>query len=164
MILSFILNGQPVKIEAFPHQNLMQSLRDSCQITSIRQGSSHQNSGLSMILMDGLPVPSVLIPSFRAEGCDIVTYEGIVDSDEHNEIVDIFSRNGIIINPLALPTLILVTYWLVAENRTIDESEVRDLLSEIACRGGVTSHILHTVRQAHTYRRNRILSYGYRNE
>ncbi|AFG38259.1 2Fe-2S iron-sulfur cluster-binding protein [Spirochaeta africana] len=156
MILSFILNGAPAQTEAYPHVDLMTTLRDRCGITSIRRGAIQQNSGLSMILMDGLPVPSVLIPSFHAEGSDIITYEGVASSEEYHEIVQSFSRSNILINPLALPTLILLTYWIITENRMIPESEVRELLGEIACRGGVTSRILHAVQQAHQYRRIRM--------
>lgn len=156
MILSFILNSAPKQIDAYPHQDLMTTLRSNCGISSIRRGSLQQNSGLSMILMDGLPVPSVLIPTFHAEGSDIITFEGIVGSDEYNEIVQSFSRANIVINPLALPALILLTHWLITENRAVDEREVRELLGEIACRGGVTSRILSAVQQAHQYRRIRI--------
>lgn len=156
MILSCILNGAPVQVEAYPYQDFMTTLRERCGITSVRRGSIQQNSGLSMILMDGLPVPSVLVPSFRAEGCDIITYEGIVDTDEYHEIVQSFSRASILINPLALPTLILLTYWIISENRPIQEDEVRELLGEIACRGGITSRILSAVQQAHNYRRIRM--------
>lgn len=157
MILSFLLNGAPIQVEAYPHQDLMTTLRDECSITSIRRGSIQQNSGLSMVLIDGLPLPSVMLPSFRAEGCDILTYEGIINSDEHREILQSFERSNIIINPLVLPTLILMTYWLITENRKIEEHEVRELLGEIACRGGVTSRILSAVQQAHNFRRMRIL-------
>ncbi|MFW6363927.1 MAG: hypothetical protein ACOC0D_08795 [Spirochaeta sp.] len=156
MILSCILNGSPIQVEAFPHMNLMSTLRHSCEITSIRQGAIQQNSGLSMILMDGLPVPSVLVPSFRAEGSDILTFEGVVGTDEYREIIQSFSRSNILINPLAMPVLILLTYWIITENRIIAESEVRELLAEIACRGGVTSRILNAVQQAHQYRRIRM--------
>ncbi len=160
MILSFILNGQPVQVEAFPHQDLMNTLRDKCNITSVRRGSSHQNSGLSMILMDGLPVPSVLVPSFRAEGSDIVTYEGIVHTEECAAITRTFSSAQVIINPLAYPTLILLVYWAISENQNIDESEIRELLGEIACRGGITSRIISAVQRAQTRYRRQSTAFG----
>jgi xanthine dehydrogenase molybdenum-binding subunit len=82
----FTLNGQPVAIEPLPGESLLDALRERCSVTSIKDGCQPQGQcGCCLALIDGRPLVTCAFEASRAQGCSVVTLEGI--SAREREVV-----------------------------------------------------------------------------
>lgn len=88
--IDFTLNGRAVSIEPGEKESLLDSLRDRCQVTSVKDGCQPQGRcGCCLALVNGRPVVSCAVPASRAAGKEIVTLEGL-DDVERAQIAQAF--------------------------------------------------------------------------
>ena len=79
--ISFRVNGQDVSVSA-DHPHLLAALRDELDITSPKDGCSPSGQcGCCTVMIDGKAQVSCTYALSKAEGRDIVTLEGIDDSE-----------------------------------------------------------------------------------
>ncbi len=91
MALSFTLNGKTHEVEPRSGESLLETLRERCGITSLKDGCRPQGQcGCCLALVDGSPKVTCAIPASAAEGKSIVTLEG-VSSEERGLIADAFA-------------------------------------------------------------------------
>lgn len=92
--MRFQLNGRSVSVAVQPGQHLLEVLRDSCGITSVKDGCAPEGScGACMVLVDGKAVVSCAQAATRFEGRAITTQEGL--SATHREMwADCFLAAG----------------------------------------------------------------------
>jgi carbon-monoxide dehydrogenase small subunit len=77
MKLAFTLDGRPVTAEAAPAAPLVSLLRDGLDATSPKLGCGVGRCGACVVLLDGAPVPSCLVPAWRVAGRDVRTRDGL---------------------------------------------------------------------------------------
>jgi len=75
--LRFILNEQPVLLQAHPGARLLDVLRCDFGLKATREGCARGECGACLVLMNGVAVNSCLIPAFTLSDAEIVTIEGI---------------------------------------------------------------------------------------
>jgi aerobic carbon-monoxide dehydrogenase small subunit len=75
--MRFSLNGQRVEVEAPPLKRLLDVLREDCRLTGTKEGCGEGECGACTVLIDGKPVASCLVPFAHAQGCKVVTIEGV---------------------------------------------------------------------------------------
>ena len=76
MEIKFTLNGRKIQAEVAPDLMLLDLLREKgCY--SVKRGCETANCGLCTVLMDKKPVLSCSMLAVRADGCEIVTLEGM---------------------------------------------------------------------------------------
>jgi len=74
----FTLNGTPCAIEPAPGESLLDALRERCSITSVKDGCQPQGQcGCCLALIDGRPIVTCAMAATRAEGCQVLTLEGL---------------------------------------------------------------------------------------
>ncbi|NCC31905.1 MAG: 2Fe-2S iron-sulfur cluster binding domain-containing protein, partial [Chloroflexia bacterium] len=78
---ALIVNGRPCKVAVTPRTTLMQVLREHLHLTGTKDGCSTGHCGSCMVLKDGEPVRSCLVPMQRADGATITTIEGVRQPD-----------------------------------------------------------------------------------
>jgi len=79
--ISFRVNGTPVSV-ASDHPHLLAALRDELHITSAKDGCSPSGQcGCCTIMIDGKAQVSCQYPVAKAEGKDIITLEGLDESE-----------------------------------------------------------------------------------
>ena len=90
---SFVLNGQPVTVRR-RHPHLLAALREELDVTSPKDGCSPSGQcGCCTVLVDGKAVVSCQTSLDKADGADIVTLEG-VDESERTSFADAFAACG----------------------------------------------------------------------
>lgn len=90
---SFNLNGQPVTVTRH-HPHLLAALREELDVTSPKDGCSPSGQcGCCTVLIDGKAVVSCQTSMDKAQGADIITLEGVAES-ERQSFADAFAACG----------------------------------------------------------------------
>jgi xanthine dehydrogenase molybdenum-binding subunit len=90
MAIEFVLNGATQRVEPRPGETFLETLRERCGITSLKDGCSPQGQcGCCVALVDGLPKTTCAMPARVADGKHIVTLDGL-PADERKQIADSF--------------------------------------------------------------------------
>ena len=91
MAIEFVLNGATQRVEPRPGETFLETLRERCGITSLKDGCSPQGQcGCCVALVDGLPKTTCAMPARVADGKHIVTLDGL-PADERKQIADSFA-------------------------------------------------------------------------
>ena len=95
MRISFTLNGTAIQIEAAANERLLHVLRREFSLFSLKSSCLNGQCGSCTLLMNGQPVPSCLIPVFKAEGSEIITLEYFKNTEDYKIINAGFEQAGI---------------------------------------------------------------------
>ena len=71
------VNGRDVTGEISPGAMLGGGLRDQLHLTGVKVGCGEGECGACTVLLDGEPVASCITPALKAQGCDVLTVEGL---------------------------------------------------------------------------------------
>lgn len=81
MQIDVTINGKKVHLQIAPDDMLADTLRANGW-QSVRKGCDTSCCGLCSVWIDGKPALSCTVPSFRAQGKDITTIEGVAQEAE----------------------------------------------------------------------------------
>jgi len=95
MRFGFILNGEDVFVNTTAETRLVDILRDSFGLLGAKDGCRKGICGSCTIIFNGNVVKSCLIPAFKIRGCEIITIEGFMQTDEYEDITLAFSEAGL---------------------------------------------------------------------
>ena len=130
----FILNGREVSITANPLKRLLDVLREDNKMTGVKEGCGEGECGACAVLKDGVLVNSCMIPLGAVEGSEIVTPEGIRETEKGKCIIDAFGDAGAVQCGFCTPGMMMATEALLTNNNKPSEPEIREALSGNLCR------------------------------
>lgn len=80
--LQFTLNGQPAAVDAPDGESLLDTLRERCGVTSVKDGCAPQGQcGCCLALIDGAPKVTCATKTSKVAGKEVVTLDGVSDED-----------------------------------------------------------------------------------
>lgn len=132
--LDFILNGEACHTEIPEDATLLKVLRDILHLTGTKEGCGEGDCGACTVLVDGRSVNSCLFPAVQAEGCQIMTIEGVEANPELARIQKAFVDYGAVQCGFCSPGMIMSTVALLQKNPKPTEEEIRCGLSGNICR------------------------------
>ena len=132
--LDFILNGEACHTEIPEDVTLLKVLRDILHLTGTKEGCGEGDCGACTVLVDGRSVNSCLFPAVQAEGCQVMTIEGIEANPELARIQKAFVDYGAVQCGFCSPGMIMSTVALLQKNPKPTEEEIRRGLSGNICR------------------------------
>lgn len=132
--LDFILNGEACHTEIPEDATLLKVLRDILHLTGTKEGCGEGDCGACTVLVDGRSVNSCLFPAVQAEGCQIMTIEGVEANPEFARIQKAFVDYGAVQCGFCSPGMIMSTVALLQKNPKPTEEEIRRGLSGNICR------------------------------
>lgn len=132
--LDFILNGEACHTEIPEDATLLKVLRDILHLTGTKEGCGEGDCGACTVLVDGRSVNSCLFPAVQAEGCQVMTIEGIEAHPELARIQKAFVDYGAVQCGFCSPGMIMSTVALLQKNPKPTEEEIRRGLSGNICR------------------------------
>ena len=132
--LDFILNGEACHTEIPEDATLLKVLRDILHLTGTKEGCGEGDCGACTVLVDGRSVNSCLFPAVQAEGCQVMTIEGVEAHPELARIQKAFVDYGAVQCGFCSPGMIMSTVALLKKNPKPTEEDIRRGLSGNICR------------------------------
>ena len=132
--LDFILYCVACHTEIPEDATLLKVLRDILHLTGTKEGCGEGDCGACTVLVDGRSVNSCLFPAVQAEGCQVMTIEGVEAHPELARIQKAFVDYGAVQCGFCSPGMIMSTVALLQKNPKPTEEEIRRGLSGNICR------------------------------
>ena len=128
------VNAEDYELQVSPNKTLLETLREDLGLTGAKEGCQDGTCGSCTVLLDGKPVRSCLVLTMEAEGKDILTIEGLSQSDSLHPIQEAFVNYGGVQCGFCTPGMILTAKALLDANPIPNEEEVRQAISGNLCR------------------------------
>jgi len=132
--ISITVNGSVYDIHVPAHQTLLWVLREELDITGPKECCGIGECGACTILMDGKAVNSCLILAVEADGAEIITVEGLGGENELDPIQQAFIDHGAVQCGFCTPGMIMAAKYLLDNNPSPNEAEIREALAGNLCR------------------------------
>jgi carbon-monoxide dehydrogenase small subunit len=133
-LITLTVNGTEHEVAIEPRQSLLQVLREELHLTGTKEGCSEGECGACTVMLNGKTVDSCLIFGVEAEGCDIVTIEGLAAEDALHPVQQAFVECGGAQCGFCTPGMILAATALLKSNPNPTEEEIRWGISGNLCR------------------------------
>lgn len=132
--ICFKLNGKDVKISTDPLRRLLDVLREDFNCLGVKEGCSEGECGACSILLNGKIVTPCLIPVGATDGQEIMTIEGISETEKGKVVVQAFADGGAVQCGYCIPGMVIAAYYLLSNNPNPTEDEIRLGISGNICR------------------------------
>jgi len=133
--ITLTVNGEPQRFSIRAGMFLLDLLRDEMDLTGAKRGCDRGECGACSVLLEGRAVCSCLIPAVMADGCRVVTIEGLESpGGPLHPLQEAFIEKGAIQCGYCTPGMILAAKSLLDENPRPTEEEVRRAISGNLCR------------------------------
>ncbi len=133
--VSLTINGAAYRGEVEPRLLLADFIREVCQLTGTHVGCEHGVCGACTILMNGEPVRSCLTFAVQANGADLATVEGLAAPDGTlHPLQEAFREHHGLQCGFCTPGVLMTAIYLLRENPTPTEREIREGIAGSLCR------------------------------
>jgi carbon-monoxide dehydrogenase small subunit len=144
--IKLTVNGEEREVETTSKTRLVDLLREDLHLTGTKEGCGEGECGACSVIMNEKLVASCLVLAPQADGADIITVEGVGDSDKLHPIQEAFVEAGAVQCGYCTPGMIIATKSLLAENPQPTEGEIRRGLSGNLCRCTGYQKIINAVK------------------
>ena len=129
------VNGEHRSVFVELRRTLVELLREDLELTGTHIGCEQGACGSCTVLIDGGSARACLTPAFRADGCDVVTIEGLAEGPDTMGVLQqaCIERHAFQCG-FCTPGMLIVASELLAECDEPSEAEVREALSGNLCR------------------------------
>jgi carbon-monoxide dehydrogenase small subunit len=128
------VNGVEHEAEVEPRLLLVHFIRDVLGLTGTHVGCDTTNCGACTVIVNGKSVKSCTMFAVQADGAEILTIEGLAKDGELHPIQRAFWENHALQCGFCTPGLIMQAYWLLRENPSPTEEQIRWGISGNLCR------------------------------
>ena len=134
MEIRFYLNGKETVVNASPERLLVDVLREDLHLTGTKRGCGEGECGACSIIKNGELVTSCIIPVGAVNGCELLTIEGIRDTEKGKCIIDAYAEGGAVQCGFCIPGMILTAEAFLKKNPNPTRDEVKLAISGNLCR------------------------------
>ena len=142
------VNGRPHEHEVEPRLLLVHYLRDNLGLTGTHIGCDTSQCGACTILVDGKAVKSCTMFAVQAEGKNLTTIEGMAKDGELHPIQQAFWDEHGLQCGYCTPGFIMATAYLLSQNPSPSDEEIRRGLEGNLCRCTGYVNIIKAVKTA----------------
>jgi carbon-monoxide dehydrogenase small subunit len=144
--ISLRVNGIKRSVEIEPRMTLLELVREQFNLTGAKLGCDIQVCGACTLLVDGRPVSACSVLAVDADGCDILTIEGLSNKDSLHPIQEAFMEFGALQCGYCTSGFILTAKALLDETPRPTDEQIRDYLAGNFCRCGCYQEIMQAIR------------------
>jgi carbon-monoxide dehydrogenase small subunit len=147
--ISLSINGKAVTADIDSRTLLVQLLREHLSLTGTHQGCDTAQCGACTVHLDGRAIKSCSILAAQAQGCSVLTIEGLSGADGPlHPVQQAFSEQHGLQCGFCTPGMIMTTVDLLARSPNPDEAEIREALEGNLCRCTGYQNIVKAVQHA----------------
>ncbi len=149
MRLSFTVNGERREIDGvWEGESLLYVLRERLALPGSKNACEQGECGSCSVYLDGVLVCSCLVLAGQADGCEILTVEGLAEGEALHPVQEAFVETGAVQCGFCTPGLIVATHDLLRRKPEPSDVEIREALAGNLCRCTGYEKILDAVRLA----------------
>lgn len=153
-VYSLKVNGERREVrDAWVGESLLYVLRERLGLPGSKGACEQGECGSCTVIMDGAVVCSCLVMAATAVDADIVTVEGLCNSDALTAVQDAFVTQGAVQCGFCTPGLVVAVSHLLDHNPSPTEIEVKEAISGNICRCTGYGRIFAAVQTAAAARR-----------
>ncbi len=128
------VNGQCYELTVNPDERLVDMLRDRLDLTGTKEGCGEGECGACTVNIDGKAVLSCLILAAQADGCTILTIEGLQNGPELHPLQKVFVGESAVQCGYCTPGMIMAANALINNEPEPVEDTIRENLANNLCR------------------------------
>lgn len=132
--INFLLNGVETAYYGSAADRLLDVLRDTCRMTSVKCGCKEGECGACSVLMNGILVNSCCMAMGAVEGANIVTLEGFRETKRFAVLDKAFAAMSAVQCGFCIPGMVLAAEALLSKIPHPTDSQIREGLSGNLCR------------------------------
>ncbi|OGQ72141.1 MAG: (2Fe-2S)-binding protein [Deltaproteobacteria bacterium RIFCSPLOWO2_12_55_13] len=140
------VNGMDRALEVEARSSLLEVVREQLGLTGAKLGCDMQVCGACTLLVNGKPVSACSVLAVDADGCDVLTIEGLGDGKKHHPLQEAFMEFGALQCGYCTSGFILTAKALLEECPKPSEQEIRDYLAGNFCRCGCYQEIMQAIK------------------
>jgi len=145
--VTITINGVPRSFSVDRSETLLETLRRASYF-GVKNGCKSGDCGACTVLLDGQPIHSCMTPTLRADGCDVLTVEGLSQGGRLHPLQQAFVECGAAQCGYCTPGKLLTAKALLDRNPSPGETEIREALSGVLCRCTGYVKIVQAVQRA----------------
>jgi aerobic carbon-monoxide dehydrogenase small subunit len=130
----FVLNGDPVEVEAPGMRRLLDLLREDLGLTGTKEGCGEGECGACSVLLDGAVVDSCLVPVCQVDGSSVQTVEGLARVTQLNSLQQAFLETGGAQCGICTPGMLMAGEAFLASGIEPSEAAIREAIAGNLCR------------------------------
>jgi len=154
--VTIIVNGERRTADVPPETTLLGLLRDHLHLTGAKLGCDVGDCGACTVIVDGLPVNACLMLAGRADGCQVLTIEGLATQDQLHPLQKAMEENGALQCGFCGPGVILSSKALLDLNPDPTPQDIREALAGNLCRCTGYAKMIEAVQDAARVMRGRV--------
>ncbi len=144
--ISLTVNGIERSAEVEPRLTLLELVREQFGLTGAKLGCDMQVCGACTLLVNGKPVSACSLLAVDADGCEILTIEGLGTNNQLHPLQEAFMEFGALQCGYCTAGFILTAKALLDECRDPSEQQIRDYLAGNFCRCGCYQEIIQAIQ------------------
>jgi carbon-monoxide dehydrogenase small subunit len=132
--VTMTVNGREVAAEVEDRTLLVHYVRDVAGLTATNVGCDTTSCGACTVLLEGESVKSCTVLAAQADGCEVVTAEGLSSDGEMHRVQRAFHEQHGLQCGFCTPGMVMAAVSLLRENPHPTEEQVRSGLEGNLCR------------------------------
>ncbi len=149
MRLKCTVNGEKHEVDGvWEGESLLYVLRERLALPGSKNACEQGECGSCSVYLDGVLVCSCLVLAGQADGCEILTVEGLAEGEALHPVQEAFVETGAVQCGFCTPGLIVTTHDLLRRKPEPSDAEIREALAGNLCRCTGYEKILDAVRLA----------------
>lgn len=146
--ISLKVNGMERSAEVEPRLTLLDLVREQFGLTGAKLGCDIQVCGACTLLVNGKAVSACSMLAVDADGCEILTIEGLSSGARLHPVQEAFMEFGALQCGYCTSGFILTAKALLDEYPQPSEQQIREYLAGNFCRCGCYPEIVQAVQNA----------------
>jgi carbon-monoxide dehydrogenase small subunit len=146
--ISLRVNGMERSLEVEARTTLLDAVREQLGLTGAKLGCDIQVCGACTLLLNGRPVSACSFLAVDADGCEILTIEGLSTGNGLHPLQEAFMDLGALQCGYCTSGFLLTAKALLDENPHPSDEEIRDYLAGNFCRCGCYQEIMQAIKKA----------------
>jgi aerobic carbon-monoxide dehydrogenase small subunit len=132
--VTITVNGLQHQLIVEEKETLQEVLRDRLHLTGTKNACAYGSCGACTVIVNNEAVRSCLLKPDKYNGKEVLTIEGLADSENLHPIQEAFIKAGAIQCGFCTPGFVMSLYGLYTNNIDASDEEIKAVLEKHICR------------------------------